>query len=172
MLKVINQEWQTPTFHSDHISSKSPSVDEWKMMTKVRYQMSKSIDVRLHRRLHWPKDHFVKRSLCLLQGQSNSDSIVPSEEETEKEIEDNEDLNQSKRPIKPAQGARDHFSRSILILNQNLVILTDEKEQKISKLQRKESKFQWEPPWYIVKVQLPTITSYQVSSIFDRKRCG
>ena len=92
--------------------------------------MSKSINARLQRRLHRPKDHFVKKSLCLLQDQFNSDSIAPSEEETE----DNEDLNQSKRPIKPAQGARDHFSRSILIFNQNLIILTDEKEQKISKL--------------------------------------
>ena len=138
------------------------------MMTKVGYQMSKGIDTRLQRRLHWPKDHFVKRSLCLLQGQSNSDSIVPSE----KEIEDNEDLNQSKRPIKSAQGARDHFSQSVLILNQNLMILTDKKEQKMPKLQRKESKFQWEPPWYIVKVQLPTVAIYQVSSIFDRKGCG
>ena len=137
------------------------------MMTKVGYQMSKGINTRLH----WPKDHFVKRSLCLLQDQFNSDSIVPSEEETEKEIEDNEDLNQSKRPIKPAQGARDHFSRSILLLNQNLVILTDEKDHK-TKLQGKESKFQWEPPWHIMKVQLPTVTSYQVSSIFDRKGCG
>ena len=100
--------------------------------------MSKGIDKRLQRRLHWPKDHFVKRSLHLLQDQLNSNSIVPSE----KGIEDNEDLNQSKRPIKSAQGARDHFSQSILILNQNLVILTDEKEQKMSKLQRKESKFQ------------------------------
>ena len=36
----------------DHISSKSPPVDEWKMMTKVGYQMSKSIDTRLQRRLH------------------------------------------------------------------------------------------------------------------------
>ena len=68
--------------------------------------MSKAIYARLHRRLHWPKDHFVKRSLCLLQDQFNSDSIVPSEEE----IKDNEDLNQSKRPIKPAQGTRDYFS--------------------------------------------------------------
>ena len=59
------------------------------MMTKVGYQMSKSIDARLHRRLYWPKDHS-------LQDQFNSDSIVSSEEETEKEIEDNEDLNQSK----------------------------------------------------------------------------
>ena len=75
-------------------------------MTKVGYQMSKGIDARLQRRLHWPKDHFVKRSLRLLQDQFNSDSIVPSE----KEIEDNEDLNQSKRLIKSAQGARDHFS--------------------------------------------------------------
>ena len=97
------------------------------MMTKVGYQMSKSIDARLHKRLHWPKDHFVKRSLCLLQDQFNSDSIVPSE----KEIKDNEDLNQSKGPIKSTQGARDHFSQSILILNQNLVILTDEKEHKM-----------------------------------------
>ena len=128
-------------------------------MTKVGYQMSKDIDARLQRRLHRPKDHFVKRSLCLLQDQFNSDSIVPSEKETEEEIENNEDLNQSKRPIKPAQGARDHFSRSILILNQNLVILTDEKEHKM-KLQRKESKFQWELPWYIVKVQLPTVAIY------------
>ena len=59
--------------------------------------MSKSIDARLQRRLHWPKDHFVKRSLRLLQDQFNSDSITPSEEETEEEteeeIEDNEDLN-------------------------------------------------------------------------------
>ena len=59
--------------------------------------MSKSINTRLQRRLHWPKDHFVKRSLCLLQNQFNSDSIVSSEEETEEEIEDNEDLNKSKR---------------------------------------------------------------------------
>ena len=94
------------------------------------------------------------------------------EEETKKEIEDNEDLNQSKRPTESAQGARDHFSQSTLILNQNLVILTDKKEQKMSKLQRKESKFQWEPPWYIMKVQLPTVASYQVSSIFNRKGCG
>ena len=72
--------------------------------------MSKGIDARLQRRLHWPKDHFVKRSLCLLQDQFNSDSIVSSEEETEEEIKDNEDLNQSKRPTKSAQGARDHFS--------------------------------------------------------------
>ena len=129
--------------------------------------MSKSIDARLQRRLHRPKDNFVKKSLCLLQDQFNSDSIVPSEEE----IEGNEDLNQSKRPIESAQGARDHFSQSILILNQNLVILTDEKEHK-TKLQRKENKFQWEPSWYIVKVQLSTITLYQVSSIFDRKGCG
>ena len=50
----------------DHISLKSPPVDEWKMMTKVGCQMSKSLDVRLQRRLHRPKDHFVKRSLCLL----------------------------------------------------------------------------------------------------------
>ena len=101
-------------------------------MTKVGYQMSKGIDARLQRRLHRPKDHFVKRSLRLLQDQFNSDSIAPSEEEmkeeTEEEIEDNEDLNQSKRPIKSAQGARDHFSQSILILNQNLMILTDKKE--------------------------------------------
>ena len=59
--------------------------------------MSKSIDARLQRRLHRPKDHFVKRSLCLLQNQFNSDSIAPSEEEieeeTKEEIEDNEDLN-------------------------------------------------------------------------------
>ena len=134
--------------------------------------MSKGIDARLQRRLHWPKDNFVKRSLCLLQDQFNSDFIAPSEEETEEEIEDNEDLNQSKRPIKLAQGARDHFSQSILILNQNLMILTNKKEQKMSKLQRKENKLQWEPPWYIVKVQLPTVAIYQVSSIFDRKRCG
>ena len=90
--------------------------------------MSKGIDTRLQRRLHWPKDHFVMRSLRLLQDQFNSD------------------LNQSKRSIESAQGARDHFSQSILIFKQNLVILTDEKEQKMSKLQRKESKFQWEPP--------------------------
>ena len=57
--------------------------------------MSKDIDARLQRRLHRPKDHFVKRSLCLLQDQFDSDSTVPSEEETEKEIEDNEDLNQT-----------------------------------------------------------------------------
>ena len=93
--------------------------------------MSKGIDARLQRRLHWPKDHFVKRSLCLLQDQFNSDSIVLSEEETEEEIKDSEDLNQSKRPTESAQGARDYFSRSILILNQNLVILTDEKEHKM-----------------------------------------
>ena len=62
--------------------------------------MSKDIDARLQRRLHRPKDHFVKRSLCLLQDQFNSDSIVRSEEE----IKDNEDLNQSKRSIKSAQG--------------------------------------------------------------------
>ena len=31
----------------DYISPKSPSVDEWKMMTKVGYQMSKGIDARL-----------------------------------------------------------------------------------------------------------------------------
>ena len=71
--------------------------------------MSKGIDARLHRRLYWSKDHFVKRSLCLLQDQFNSDSIAPSEEEmkeeTEEEIKDNEDLNQSKRPIKSTQGA-------------------------------------------------------------------
>ena len=111
-----------------------------------------------------------------MQDQFNSDFIAPSEEEmeeeTEEEIEDNEDLNQSKRPIKSAQGAQDHFSQSILILNQNLMILIDEKEQKMLKLQRKENKFQWEPPWYIVKVQISTVTSYQVSSIFDRKGCG
>ena len=110
-----------------------------------------------------------------MQDQFKSDSIASSEEEMEeeieKEIEDNEDLNQSRRPIKPAQGARDHFSLSILIFNQNLMISTDEKEHKM-KLQRKESNFQWEPPWYIVKVQLPTVTLYQVSSIFDRKGCG
>ena len=100
--------------------------------------MSKGIDARLRRRLHRLKDHFVKRSLCLLQDQFNSDSIVLSE----KEIENNEDLNQSKRSIKLAQRARDHFSQSILIFNQNLMILTDEKEQKMSKLQRKKSKFQ------------------------------
>ena len=70
------------------------------MMTKVGYQMSKVIDVRLQRRLHRLKDHFVKRSLCLLQDQFNSNSIAPSEEETEEEIEDNEDLNQSKKSIK------------------------------------------------------------------------
>ena len=91
-----------------------------------------------------------------MQDQFNSDSIVSSEEE----IEDNEYLNQSRRPIKLAQGARDHFSKSILILNQDLMILTDEKEHKMLKLQRKESKFQWEPPWYIMKVQLPTIVLY------------
>ena len=59
-------------FIQDHISpnnadSKSPPVDEWKMMTKVGYQISKGIDARLQRRLHRPKDHFTKRSLRLLQ---------------------------------------------------------------------------------------------------------
>ena len=77
--------------------------------------MSEGIGKRIQRRLHWPKDHFVKRSLRLLQNQFNSDFIAPSEEETEEEIEDDEDMNQSKRPIKSAQGARDYFSQSIKI---------------------------------------------------------
>ena len=75
--------------------------------------MSKGIDARLQRRLHRPKDHFVKRSLRLLQDQLNSDSIAPSKEETEEEIEDNEDLNQSRRPIKSTQRG----TRSFLMIN-------------------------------------------------------
>ena len=110
-------------------------------MTKVGYQMSKGIDARLQRRLHWPKDHFIKRSLCLLQDLLNSDFITPSEEEIEEKIKDNEDLNQSKKPIKPAQGARDHFSRSILILNQNLVILTDKKSKRCRSCKEKRANF-------------------------------
>ena len=65
--------------------------------------MSKGIDVRQRKRLHKLRDHFVKRSLRLLQDHFNSGSIAPSEEEIEKEIEDNEDLNQSKRPTESAQ---------------------------------------------------------------------
>ena len=79
--------------------------------------MSEGIGKRIQRRLHWPKDHFVKRSLRLLQNQFNSDFIAPSEEETEEEIEKKNKRQWRSELVKKANQASSRGTRSFLTIN-------------------------------------------------------